>query len=136
MAAATSPIAGRRSRRTPRHWPRRPRCSETTSGTAITTASTKTDAQLTAKFTDLTTRARAIVTQLKALEPTDSARQKVADLAESLDVGATDLDVITKAATNSDGDAAKTATEKLVADSPAIKTANDALKAELTSSSK
>jgi len=105
-------------------------------GTAITTASTKTDAQLTAKFTDLTSRARTIVAQLKALKPTDSARQKVADLAESLDVGATDLDAITKAATNSDADAAKTATEKIVADSPAIKEANDALKAELTSSSK
>ena len=105
-------------------------------GTAITTASTKTDAQLTAKFTELTSRARTIVTQLKALEPTDSARQKVADLAEALDVGTGDLDAITKAATNGDAAGAKTATEKIVADSPAIKEANDALKAELTSGSK
>jgi hypothetical protein len=105
-------------------------------GTAISTASTKTDAQLTATFTDLTSRARSIVTQLKALEPTDSARQKVADLAEALDVGANDLDTIAKAAANSDADAAKSATQKLVTDSPTIKQANDALKSELTTTSK
>jgi hypothetical protein len=105
-------------------------------GTAISTASTKTDAQLTATFTDLTSRARGIVTELKALEPTDSARQKVADLAEALDVGANDLDTIAKAAANSDADAAKSATQKLVGDSPTIKQANDALKSELTTTSK
>jgi hypothetical protein len=105
-------------------------------GTALSTASTKTDAQLTATFTDLTSRARSIVTQLKALEPTDSARQKVADLAEALDVGANDLDTIAKAAANSDADAAKSATQKLVTDSPTIKQANDALKSELTTTSK
>jgi hypothetical protein len=105
-------------------------------GTAISTASTKTDAQLTATFTDLTSRARGIVTELKALEPTDSARQKVADLAEALDVGANDLDTIAKAAANSDADAAKSATQKLVGDSPTIKEANDALKSELTTTSK
>jgi hypothetical protein len=105
-------------------------------GTAISTASSKTDAQLTATFTDLTSRARSIVTELRALEPTDSARQKVADLAEALDVGANDLDTIAKAAANSDADAAKTATEKLVSDSPTIKQANDALKSELTTTSK
>jgi len=104
-------------------------------GTAISTASSKTDAQLTATFTDLTSRARSIVTELRALDPTDSARQKVADLAEALDVGANDLDTIAKAAANSDANGAKSATEKLVADSPTIKQANDALKAELTSSS-
>jgi hypothetical protein len=104
-------------------------------GTAISTASSKTDAQLTATFADLTTRAKAIVADLRALKPNDASRQKVADLSEALDVGATDLEAIKTAAANSDADAARSATEKLVTDSPAIKDANAALKTAVASGS-
>lgn len=100
-------------------------------GSAIEGAGSTTDAQLAKTFSDLTSRARAVVAKLRALEPPDKARQKVDDLAAALSTGAKDLAAIATAVRSSDAAGARTATQTLVSDSPAIKTANDALKAEL-----
>lgn len=104
-------------------------------GQAVSTARSKTDADLASTFSGLTARVRVIVTDLKALDPPLPARGKVDDLTSALDTAAEDLDAIAKAASSSQADPARAATEKLVNDSPAISAANKALKAELGSGS-
>jgi len=105
-------------------------------GTAVRAASKQTDAQLAAEFTDLAARARAVVSDLNALEPPAAARAKVNALVGALGTGAQDLDAIAAAARGHDASSARSATVTLVRDSPAITVAKDALDAELEKDAK
>jgi hypothetical protein len=100
-------------------------------GTAIQTASKQTDAELAATFTDLASRARAVVADLNALDPPAASRAKVNALVSALGTGAQDLDAIGAAARGHDASSARSATQTLVGDSPPIKAAKNALDAEL-----
>lgn len=100
-------------------------------GAAIQSASSQTDAQLAATFTDLAARSRAVVADLNALDPPAASRAKVNALVGALSTGAQDLDAIATAARAGDAASAKSATETLVRDSPAIMAAKDALDADL-----
>ena len=100
-------------------------------GTSIEAADTQTDAQLAATFTDLASRARAVVADLNALEPPADDKAKVNALVSALGTGAQDLDAIAAAARSNDASSARSATVTLVRDSPAIKAAKEALEAEL-----
>ncbi|MDP2711197.1 MAG: hypothetical protein Q8O56_08250 [Solirubrobacteraceae bacterium] len=110
--------------------------TETTSigreiGSTIRTARTQTNAQLAAKFTNLAARARAVVDKLNALDPPDASRAKVTALVGALSTGAQDLDAIATAARAGDAAAARSATQTLARDSPAIEAAKDALDADV-----
>jgi len=100
-------------------------------GTAIQGASRQTDAALAATFTSLAGRARGVVSDLNALETPQETRAEVTALVGALTTGAQDLDAIATAARANDASSARSATETLVRDSPAIKAAKDALDAEL-----
>ena len=100
-------------------------------GSAIQAADKQTDAELATQFTDLASRARAVVADLNGLKPPDEARAKVNALVSALGTGAQDLDAIATAARANDADSARSATVTLVKDSPAIKSAREALDAEL-----
>ena len=89
------------------------------------------NAQLAATFSGLTSRTRKTVAKLGSLDSPNEARKKVDALESALDTGAKDLAAITSAARESDAAAARSATEKLLRDSPAIQKANAALKAEV-----
>ena len=105
-------------------------------GTAIQAAPNETDAELAATFTDLASRARAVVADLNALDPPAASRAKVNALVGALGTGAQDLDAIATAARAHDASSARAATETLGRDSPAIKSAKDALDAELEEDAK
>lgn len=100
-------------------------------GTAIQGADKQTDAALAATFTSLAGRARGVVSDLNALQTPQESRAEVTALVGALSTGAQDLDAIATAARGSDASSARSATETLVKDSPAIKAAKDALDAEL-----
>ena len=100
-------------------------------GTAIQGAKKETDASLAATFTSLANRARAVVSDLNALDTPQESRAEVTALVGALSTGAQDLDAIATAARGNDASSARSATETLVRDSPAIKAAKDALEAEL-----
>jgi hypothetical protein len=100
-------------------------------GTSIQAADTQTDAQLAATFTDLASRARAVVADLNALAPPADDKAKVNALVSALGTGAQDLDAIATAARANDASSARSATVTLVRDSPSIKAAKDALDAQL-----
>jgi hypothetical protein len=102
-------------------------------GTAIQGADKETDAALAATFTSLASRARNVVADLNALETPQESRAEVTALVGALTTGAQDLDAIATAARAHDASWARSATETLVRDSPAIKAAKDALDAELKS---
>ena len=105
-------------------------------GTAVQAARNQTDAALAATFTDLASRARAVVADLNALDPPDPSRAKVNALVSALGTGAQDLDAIAAAARAHDASSARSATETLGRDSPAIKAAKDALDPELKKNAK
>jgi hypothetical protein len=100
-------------------------------GTSIQGADKQTDAELAATFTDLASRARAVVADLNALKPPADDKAKVNALVGALGTGAQDLDAIATAARANDASSARAATVTLVKDSPAIKAAKEALDAEL-----
>jgi len=103
-------------------------------GTAIQGANKETDAALAATFTSLATRARAVVADLNELETPQESRAEVTALVGALSTGAQDIDAIATAAHAHDASSARSATETLVRDSPAIKAAREALEAEIGSS--
>jgi hypothetical protein len=80
-------------------------------------------------FAGLADEAREAVADLQALDPPASERAKVGALVSALGTAARDLDAIAVAARGNDADAARSATETLVEDSPAVQAANRALKA-------
>jgi hypothetical protein len=100
-------------------------------GTAIQGADKETDAALAATFTGLASRARGVVADLNALETPQASRAEVTALVGALGTGAQDLDAIATAARANDAASARSATETLIKDSPAIKAAKDALDTEL-----
>ncbi len=100
-------------------------------GTAIQGAGKETDAALAATFTNLASRARGVVANLNALETPQDSRAEVTALVGALTTGAQDLDAIATGARAHDASSARSATQTLVRDSPAIKAAKDALEAKL-----
>lgn len=100
-------------------------------GTAVQGARNQTDAELAASFTELASRARAVVADLNGLDPPAASRAKVNALVGALGTGAQDLDAIATAARAHDAASARAATVTLGRDSPAIKVAKDALEADL-----
>ena len=100
-------------------------------GEAIQGADKQTDAALAAEFTSLASRARGVVGDLNALETPQESRAEVTALVGALTTGAQDLDAIATAARAHDASSARSATQTLVQDSPAIKTAKEALEAEI-----
>lgn len=100
-------------------------------GTAIQGAGKESDAGLAATFTSLAGRARGVVANLNALETPQDTRAEVTALVGALTTGAQDLDAIATAARAHDASSARSATQTLVRDSPAIKAAKDALEAKL-----
>jgi len=93
-------------------------------GTAVTTAKTKTDAQLQAQFGDLAKRTGSAATALADTHPPDDAAIKQArtQLITGIRQGASDLAAISSAASLSDAAAAKAATIKLLQHSTNVKT--------------
>ena len=100
-------------------------------GTAIQGASKESDAALAATFTSLAGRARDVVADLNALETPQASRAELTALVGALTTGAQDLDAIATAARAHDASSARSATQTLVQDSPAIKSAKEALEAEI-----
>jgi len=100
-------------------------------GEAIQGAEKQTDAALAAEFTSLASRARGVVGDLNALETPQESRAEVTALVGALTTGAQDLDAIATAARAHDASSARSATTTLVQDSPAIKTAKEALEEEI-----
>lgn len=98
-------------------------------GETVSTANQQTDAALQTEFTELADRAGKAVTALGDLDaPEDDIKTTVDALSSALTKGQKDLENIATAAGASDADGAKTATESLVADSPAISENNTKLK--------
>lgn len=98
-------------------------------GTTVTAAGEQTDAALQTQFSELATRAGDAVEGLDALEaPDDEVGGTVDALSTALTKGQKDLENIATAAGSSDAEGARTATQALVADSPAISEANTKLK--------
>ena len=97
-------------------------------GDVLSNAENTNDAQLTQQLEavqDLITSDQA---DIDALEPPDDTAEKlVATLKTAYAAVVTDVGKLTDAATANDPTGAKTATEQLVKDSPAVKTANNAL---------
>ncbi|MEV4421023.1 DUF4344 domain-containing metallopeptidase [Patulibacter sp. NPDC049589] len=95
--------------------------------TAIQGADKVSDAQLAQQFSALADRASAALTTLDGITVPAGAEDEVAALKTAVQTGTNDLRAIAQAADQSDAQAAKTATEALIAHSPAIGTAGDAL---------
>lgn len=95
--------------------------------TAIGGAEQRSDAELAQQFSALADRTRAALVTIDALEGPDGTADEVLDLRTAVEVGANDLQAIAKAADAGDAEGAKSATEGLVAHSPAIGEASDAL---------
>ncbi len=100
-------------------------------GTTIEGAEKETDSALAAAFARLADRSREAVADLEALKPPADTRREVDGLVAALGTGARDLDAIAVAARGNNAQAAASATATLVNDSPAISSANNALKAKL-----
>lgn len=98
-------------------------------GETVSTADQQTDAALETEFTTLADRAGKAVTALGDLDaPEDDITKTVDALSSALTKGQKDLENIATAAGASDAEGAKSATEALVADSPAISENNTKLK--------
>lgn len=98
-------------------------------GETVSTADQQTDAALQTEFTTLADRAGKAVTALGDLDaPEDDITKTVDALSSALTKGQKDLENIATAAGASDAEGAKSATEALVADSPAISENNTKLK--------
>ena len=98
-------------------------------GMTVSGAGEQTDAELRRQFTALANRAGAAVEQLDTLDPpNDDLETTVDDLSAALAKGQKDLEGIASAAGASDAAAARSATQALVKDSPAISAGNEQLK--------
>jgi hypothetical protein len=91
----------------------------------ITTAQTKTDAQLATEIAALSVRAKQQAAQLSQLSPPAKYQSALQSLVTAFNAVAADLHKISVAATNNNGPAAKTATVTLIRDSAKVKTADD-----------
>lgn len=98
-------------------------------GTAVSGASSMTDAEVAKTFGALARRAHKSADALKGLEPTDEARPALTTLQSAVEKAAGDLDRITAAAKTNTPDAAKTAAAALVTDSEPIRTSRKSLDA-------
>lgn len=94
-------------------------------------ASDETDAQLAAQFDALAARGRAQKAALDAVDVPDSLTAERNALRDALAKGTDDLTDIATASKASDAAAARTAAEKLVADSEQIRSARDAFETAL-----
>lgn len=92
-------------------------------GQAVTSAKDKTDAMISAEFSELAERTKSAAEELAGEElPDDPTIESTRDtLVSGLNKGAADLEAISAAAEANDGPAAKAATERLVADSATIR---------------
>lgn len=100
-------------------------------GSTVQGAAQQTDAQLQKEFTGLADRTGKAVTQLDDLDaPNDDIGKTVDSLSASLTKAQKDLENIATAAGASDANGAKTATEALVKDSPAVSAGNKKLKTQ------
>jgi hypothetical protein len=93
----------------------------------ITTAQSKTDAQLATEIAALAVRAKQQAALLSQLSPPAKYQSALQSLVTAFNAVAADLHKISVAATNDDGPAAKTATETLIHDSAKVKTADDVI---------
>jgi uncharacterized protein (DUF924 family) len=101
-------------------------------GWLVSRAASYTDAELAERFERLANRCGFAGQKLKELDPpTRQAKQSVLALIVALRAVRKDLRRISSAAAASDPEAARAATESLVDHSPAVRRANDALKAEI-----
>lgn len=97
-------------------------------GTVLQGASSQTDAALTSQLEAVQTQTAAALAKIKALDPPDDKAQKLVDaLATAFSRANTDVVKLTDAVTANDPTGARSATEQLVKDSPAVKVANNAL---------
>lgn len=97
-------------------------------GTAIASASGKTDAQIDAEFTALANKVDSQVDDIDDLEVPEDVTKAKDDLVEALKDGQSDLQAIASAAQAHDATAAGTATRQLITDSKDIDEAQDQLK--------
>jgi ABC-type enterochelin transport system substrate-binding protein len=102
-------------------------------GTAITSASRETDAQLASAFSALAVRGRAAVARLDAIDVPDSLTAKRDALRDAVERGVGDLRDIATAARDSDAAAARAAAAQLIADSQQIGTARASFERALDS---
>jgi hypothetical protein len=93
----------------------------------ITTAQTKTDAQLATEIAALAVRAKQQAALLSQLSPPAKYQSALQRLVTAFNAVAVDLQKISVAATKNDGPAAKAATETLIRDSAKVKTTDDAI---------
>jgi hypothetical protein len=107
------------------------RASSTAMGSAIQSAANETDAQLSTSFKALATRWETESAELDKLTPPSSVASAFSSLKGAASRVGGDLDSIASAATSHSETAAKTATQKLVTDVEAIKTANQTIKTTL-----
>ena len=96
-------------------------------GNGISSARGETDAELAREFAGLAKRARAAKTRLDGLEPPEDLEDERDRLSAALERGAADLTDIAAAARTHDAKAARSATQRLVRDSPPIRNARRAL---------
>jgi hypothetical protein len=100
-------------------------------GTAVEKAGAKTDVQLAAEFDKLSARAKGQAAALRKLDPPAKFKSELSHLSTSLDSVATDLGGIASAANAHDATKAKAATTTLITDAAKVKTADNALTAQL-----
>jgi hypothetical protein len=100
-------------------------------GTAVEKAATKTDVQLAVQFDKLSAQAKAQAAALRKLDPPAKFKSELSHLSTSLDSVATDLGGIASAANAHDATKAKAATTTLITDAAKVKTADNALTAQL-----
>jgi hypothetical protein len=93
----------------------------------ITTAQTKTDAQLATEIAALAVRAKQQAALLSQLSPPAKYQSALQSLVTAFNAVAADLHKISVAATNNDGPAAKAATVTLIHDSVKVKAADVAI---------
>jgi hypothetical protein len=97
-------------------------------GESIQKAPSQTDAEVTTTWEGLKKSADAALKQVQDLQPpTDKDKTLVENLVTAFTKADKDIGAIADAASVSDPTAAKSATQQLVADAPAVKTANNAL---------
>jgi hypothetical protein len=96
-------------------------------GTTIQTAKTKSDVALATAFESQATRLDQVKTKLAGLKAPDDYKSDVAALDKALGTVSADLHTIASTAKGHDAAGARAATQKLVADSPALRDARRAL---------
>lgn len=104
------------------------RAAGTQVGNVMSNADTTSDAALTQQLDALQKQTAAVLTSIEALKPPSDADQKLVEALKTAFAKVnTDIGKIADAATANDPTGARSATEQLVADSPAVKVANNAL---------